>query len=162
MTMDIDCCNFKICEYIQVLLKQDALRKHDLLFWLVRCKECISGLCFLWGLYSNTWLKQFVPVKKLSVWNYYYYYYYVTTCQRIKTAIEHENDNYSNWKWWTWNDPQKLGKGIGRVGNQRTSLDYRNYIIVEISQSIQTLVVSQIPVKHHQLTQVWKTHKKYI
>ena len=33
------------------------------------------------------------------------------------------------------NDPQKLSKQTGGVGNQRTSQDHPNYIIVKIGQN---------------------------
>ena len=53
----------------------------------------------------------------------------------LKKAMDHEGDCDTNCNWYSLNDPQKLGKGVGRFGNPRTSRDYPNYSIVEISQS---------------------------
>ena len=57
--------------------------------------------------------------------------------------------------------PQRLGKGTGRVRNQRTSGDYS---IIKISQNTEKspggpmrLAVTQIPLKDNQLTLEWKT-----
>ena len=34
---------------------------------------------------------------------------------------EHESNDDTNCNWCTWNGPQKLGKGVGRVENRRTN-----------------------------------------
>ena len=45
--------------------------------------------------------------------------------------MEHD----SNYNLCAQNDPQRLDKGVGRVGNLRTSRDHVNYSIVEIGQN---------------------------
>ena len=49
-----------------------------------------------------------------------------------KENMENEGDRATNNKWCTWNDPQRLGKETGRVGNQRTSEEHLVYIIIMI------------------------------
>ena len=40
-------------------------------------------------------------------------------CQRTKKAVEHECDGDTSCNWHTWNCPQRLGKEVERVGNQK-------------------------------------------
>ena len=49
--------------------------------------------------------------------------------------MEHEGDGDTNCNWYTWNNPQMIGKGAGRVGNQRMSQDYLNYGIIKIGKN---------------------------
>ena len=42
--------------------------------------------------------------------------------------MEHEGDSDTNYNWCTWNDPQRLGKKAGKVGNP-------NYSIAKIGQN---------------------------
>ena len=81
--------------------------------------------------------------------------------------MEREGNVYTSCNWGTWNDPQRLGKGMEIAGNWRTSQDHPNYRILEISQNterspgvLRRLSVTQIPVKDHQLTLVGKTREK--
>ena len=53
-------------------------------------------------------------------------------CLRMKKAVEHEGDYDTNYDWQTWNGPQMLGKGTGRIGNQSSNQDHLDYRIVEI------------------------------
>ena len=46
--------------------------------------------------------------------------------------MEHEGDGNTNYNWCTWNDLKRLGKGAGRVLNQKTSRDHPNSSIVKI------------------------------
>ena len=64
--------------------------------------------------------------------------------------------------------PKDLEKA-GRFGNRRTTLDYRDYSIAEISQNtekntgnLKRLAVTQTSVKEHQLSMVCKTRNKLI
>ena len=41
--------------------------------------------------------------------------------QRSKNVMEHESDDDINYNWCDRNGPQRLGKGSGKVGNQRMS-----------------------------------------
>ena len=81
--------------------------------------------------------------------------------------MEHGGDGDTNCIWCTWNSPQRLGKGVGRVGNRRSNRDHPDYSIVEIGQNtekspvdLKRLAVTQTTVKDHQLMLVWKIQKK--
>ena len=61
----------------------------------------------------------------------------------------------------------KIGKKTRGLGNKRTSGENLNYSIAEIGQNtnkspgdLRRLVVTQTPVKDHQLILVWKTFKE--
>ena len=63
--------------------------------------------------------------------------------------------------------PKWLGKGAGRVENQRTRRDHPNYSIVEIGQNtedspgdLMRLAVTQIPVKDYRIALVWKIREE--
>ena len=43
--------------------------------------------------------------------------------------MDHEGDSETNGKWHTWKHPQRIGKGTGRLRNQRTSRDHPEYSI---------------------------------
>ena len=51
--------------------------------------------------------------------------------------MEHEGDGNTNCNWCARNNPQRIGKGIGRIGNKRTSRDHPNYSIIKIGQNIE-------------------------
>ena len=60
-----------------------------------------------------------------------------------------------------------LSKGTGGRANKRISGDHPNYSIIEIGQNtekspgdLRRLAVTQIPVKDHKLTRMWKTLKE--
>ena len=75
--------------------------------------------------------------------------------------MEHESDGDTNCNWCTWNNPQKIGKEVGRLGNKRTNGDNPNFSIVEIGQNtekrpgdLRRLVFTKGLVEDHQLTLV--------
>ena len=75
--------------------------------------------------------------------------------------MELKGDGNTNCSWCTWNGPQKLGKGTGRIGNQRKNRDQQDYRFVEIGQdtekspgNLRRLAVIQTPMKDHQETLV--------
>ena len=80
----------------------------------------------------------------------------ITDCferANYKKAVEYEEDG----KWRAWNNPQKFGKGTGKVGNWRTNRGHPNYSIVEIGQNTEKcprdqrrIVVTRSQVKNHQ------------
>ena len=72
--------------------------------------------------------------------------------ERTKKIVEHEGDGNTNCKWNTWNGPQRLGKGTGRVNNWRKNQDHSIYSIVKISSNMETwrLAVIQTSVKNLQ------------
>ena len=51
-------------------------------------------------------------------------------------------------------------KGAGRIVNKNTSEDHPNDSTVKIGQYTEKSLVTQTPVKDHQLMLVWKTHKR--
>ena len=78
-----------------------------------------------------------------------------------KETMEHERDVHTNGNWCVWYNPQRIGKGFGRLGNKRTSGDHPNYSIIKIGQNtekspgdLKRLAVTHIPVENPQLTLV--------
>ena len=49
--------------------------------------------------------------------------------------MEYESDSDTSYKWCTQNDPERLGKGTGKIGNRKTSREHSNYSITKIGQS---------------------------
>ena len=77
--------------------------------------------------------------------------------------MEHEGDNYTSRDWCFWYSHQRIIKGIG---GRRTSGNHPNYNIIENGQKtekspgdLRKLVVTQTPVKDHQLKLMGKTLK---
>ena len=75
--------------------------------------------------------------------------------------MEHQGDGDINCNWCTWNNPQRIDKGTGRLGKKRTSGDHPDYSIIKIGQNtensprdLRRLDVDQTPVEDHQLTLV--------
>ena len=54
----------------------------------------------------------------------------IRRCLRAKKAVEHESDSDTNCDWHTWNDPQRVRKRAGWVGNWRTNQDNPDYSVV--------------------------------
>ena len=68
--------------------------------------------------------------------------------------MKHENDVYTNCNWYSWFSYQRIIKGTGGLGNNRTSGDHPNYCITEIDQNtekspghLRRLAIAQTPVK---------------
>ena len=83
---------------------------------------------------------------------------YLDQARELKKTVEHESDDYTNCDWCSWYSHQRTGSRTGGLGNKRTSGDNPNYSIVEIGQNtekspgdLRRLVVTQTPVKDHQL-----------
>ena len=57
---------------------------------------------------------------------------YLDLAREIKKAMEHEDDNDTNWSWCLWNGPQRPGKKTGGSGNLRKNWDNPNSSIVKI------------------------------
>ena len=78
---------------------------------------------------------------------------------------KHESNDDTNYNWCSCSSHQTIGTGDRAFVNQRTSGGHPNYSIIEIGQSprnLSRLVVSQTPVRHHQVTLIWKTRKGVI
>ena len=54
---------------------------------------------------------------------------------RAKEAIEHVGDGDTNCSWCTWNDPKRIGKGTGGLGNQKKSRYHPDNDISKIGQN---------------------------
>ena len=53
--------------------------------------------------------------------------------KRDKTSLEkHEGDDDTNCGWYTWDNPKRIGKETGRLGNKRASRDHPDYSIIKI------------------------------
>ena len=83
-------------------------------------------------------------------------------CLRTEKSMEHYGDGGTSGNWWTRNSPLGLGKGAGRVENQRTSRDHPNYCIVKICpntekspEELMRLAVIKTRVKNHK--PVWNS-----
>ena len=50
-------------------------------------------------------------------------------------GFKYEIDGNTNCNWCTWNNPQRIDKGTGGVGNKRMSGDHPNYCIIKIGQN---------------------------
>ena len=53
----------------------------------------------------------------------------------IAKVVEHEDDGDSSCNWPTWNCPQRLGKGPGKVNNREKNRNHSNYSIAEIGKN---------------------------
>ena len=77
-----------------------------------------------------------------------------------------ETDDYTNCNWCSWYSHQNIDTKTEEIGNNRTSGNHPNYCFIEIGQNIEKsprnlrrLTVTQISVKDHQLTLMYKTLK---
>ena len=62
-------------------------------------------------------------------------YCHTGSCLGTEKTVEHESDVYTNYNWCSWYSHQRIIKGIGGLGNRRTSGDHPNNCIVEIDQN---------------------------
>ena len=60
---------------------------------------------------------------------------YLDLARELKKGMEHENDGDNYCNCCAWNGPQRMGKGIGRLGNWRTNRDHPDDSIVKIGQN---------------------------
>ena len=72
--------------------------------------------------------------------------------------MKHKDDGDTNCNWCTRNNLQRIGKGTGRLRNQRTNGDHPVYSVIKIGQNtekcpgdLRRLAVTQTPVKNYQL-----------
>ena len=80
-------------------------------------------------------------------------------CARTEKTMEHEGSGDTNYNWCTRYNPQRIDKGIERIGNKRTGGVHPNQSIFKIGQNIEKspgnlrkLAVTQTPSEIHQLT----------
>ena len=81
-----------------------------------------------------------------------------------KKTMEDESGDYTIHDWCFRFSHQMIIKGTEWLGNKRTDGDHQNYYIIEDAQNtekspgnLRRLVVTQKPVKNHQLKLMWKT-----
>ena len=84
-------------------------------------------------------------------------------CQGIENVVEPESDSDTNCNWCSCYSRQRINTGTRGLGNMRTSWDHPNYSAIKIGLNtekspgdLRRLAVTQIPVKNHPLTLVWK------
>ena len=79
---------------------------------------------------------------------------YWDLARELKKTTEYESDGDANYISRTWNGRQRLGKGNGRVGIQRTNRDHPNYSIVMMDQNTGESPADRrtLTVKDYQLT----------
>ena len=77
--------------------------------------------------------------------------------------MEHEGEGDTICGWYTWDNPQRIGKGTRRLRNKRTIRDHSDYSI-KIGQNsekspgdLRRFTVTQTPERNHQLTLMWNT-----
>ena len=68
--------------------------------------------------------------------------------------MEKKGDGNASCNWCTWNNPQRIGNGTGRLGNKMTNRDRPDNCNIKIGQNIEKspgdlmrLTVTQTPVK---------------
>ena len=71
--------------------------------------------------------------------------------------MEHDCEVGTNCNFYTWNNPQRLGKGTGRLRSHRTRENHSDYSIIKISLDtekspgdLSRLAIIQTPVKKKQ------------
>ena len=84
--------------------------------------------------------------------------------RELNKVMEHESNSDTNHYLCT---RFRIGTGIGGHSNKRTSEEHPNYSIVKIGHNtekspgdLRRLVVTQTPVRNHQLMLVWKILKE--
>ena len=83
---------------------------------------------------------------------------YLDLVRELKKAIKHDRNGDTRCNWCAWNDPQKFGKWVEKLGNKRTNKDHPNHSIAKIGQNteknpgdLRRRTVTQTPVKDHLL-----------
>ena len=86
---------------------------------------------------------------------------YINLARELKKTMKHEGVSDISCRRCTWDNPQRIDKGLGRLGNKRTSIHHPDYSIIKIVWKIQKdlrkQAFTQTQVKNHQLTMVRKT-----
>ena len=79
---------------------------------------------------------------------------YLGLARELKKTMEHERDDYTNYKWYANYRLKKIGTGTGGLGNKVTSGNQINCSVVEISQNtekspgdLRRFAITQTPVK---------------
>ena len=74
-----------------------------------------------------------------------------------KKTVEYESNSYTNYKWCSWYNHQRIGTKTRGLGNNGMRGDYPNYTTIVISKNtekspggLRRLAVTQTPVKDHQ------------
>ena len=59
---------------------------------------------------------------------------YPDLARELKT-MQPEGNGDAHCIWCTWNNPQRIGKGTGTLGNKRINRDHPDYSIIKIGQN---------------------------
>ena len=80
--------------------------------------------------------------------------------------MEYDGDDDTNRGLCTWDNPQRICKEIGRLGNKKTSTENPEYSMIKIGHNTEEspgdtrrLAIIQTAVRNYQLILVWKTLK---
>ena len=60
---------------------------------------------------------------------------YIDLTRGLKKTMEDESDVYTNCNWCFWYSHQRIKKGIGELGNERTNGDHPSNYTIEIGQN---------------------------
>ena len=55
--------------------------------------------------------------------------------RELNKTMEHEGDGDYNYLRCIWNNPERTGKGTGRLRNMRKNIDHLKYSIIKIGQN---------------------------
>ena len=84
---------------------------------------------------------------------------YLDLARELKKTMEHEGDADTNFDWCDRYNHQRIDKGMGGLGNERTNVDHPNINIIKIDQNtknspgdLRRLAITQTPVRNYQLT----------
>ena len=90
-----------------------------------------------------------VKLKESDKWDKY-----VDFARDKKKTMGHENDGNTNCIWCTWNNSQRISKGLG---NNRKRGNHPDYSIIKVGHNTKK---SSGDLRNHFLTQMWKTLKR--
>ena len=60
---------------------------------------------------------------------------YLDLARELKKTIEYESDSDTNCGWCTRDYPQRIGKGMGKLGNKWSSGNHADYSLIKIGQN---------------------------
>ena len=60
---------------------------------------------------------------------------YLDLARELKKTMDHEGDSDASCGWCTWNNTQMIGKGTGRLENERKSKGHSDDSIIKIDQN---------------------------
>ena len=67
---------------------------------------------------------------------------YLDLARELKKAMEHAGDGDTNCNRYTWNGPQRLGKGAGRAENRRTCRNHPTITLLRSARILRRVLVT--------------------